>query len=189
MVRRIPAACALVLIAAALLCTACVDDARRLLSPAPEPGSQVAAYSAGDSLVPSDSNNEGHLEHVVVIGSPKIDLKLPDGGGNLRDVPSEDRVEVRVPDSVRGVVTYLTVQMSYGPLTMYALDGKPASTLSEAVTAGSSFWSLTDADITYHLEDGHFVLDSIGTRQPFQRSPYLPDKLSPKPKPKPKPKP
>ena len=164
--RRVRAMWLLALIAVALLCTACADDAR---SPSPE------SPSASARLLPLNSDDEGHLERVAVEGSPSVELppamqappaiKALPGQVSVEAEEYTERVWIEVPDSIRGVDTYLSVVMHWGPHTKYAVYGKPWSTLSESVKAGDEFWSSSDADIAYHFEDGGFVLDSIAVRQ------------------------
>lgn len=163
--RRIHAMWPLALIAAALLCTGCVDDARSPSPAAPETVSQAATSSASALLIPLDSNDRGHLERVKIEGS-----RMPDGSRkadlSIRDAKgkNDDFVVVKVTDSVRGLATFLTVHMWYGPHTEYAVHGRPRSTLSEFVATAPSRWYANDADVAYHFEDGYFVLDSVNVR-------------------------
>ncbi|MBN1460505.1 MAG: hypothetical protein JXA57_13305 [Armatimonadetes bacterium] len=149
-----------------LLCTlvgvfsAVVENAREPSSPESVAVSQVDTSTASFSLLPLDSRNAGHLERAAVDGGPALELPTVPGD-RTQEQGFRGVAVVRVPDSVRGVSTYLSVHMLCGAQTKYAAPGEPWSPLSEYVDTVGPFWYATDAEVTYHLADAGFVLDSI----------------------------
>jgi hypothetical protein len=78
------------------------------------------------------------------------------------------RVDVGVRGSVHGVDTTFVIPMWYGKATQYAFKGESKSVPLESAVADKSvvWWASPGADVTFHFEDGYFVLDRMEVSQP-----------------------
>jgi hypothetical protein len=121
------------------------------------------------ALVSLDDQGRGQLQGVSVTPSGPFGL-APGTPEDEAQSQYGNRVEVGIFDSLEGVETKLVVPMWYGGEATYQLTTPSGDNpigdqvpLVEAAAdeGGVVWWAGPNASITYHLEDGFFVLDSL----------------------------
>jgi hypothetical protein len=130
------------------------------------------------SAVPLDSAGRGKLTGVSVVQSDGYGTGPGTPEARAYDRFDGHRVDVGIFGSIRGVETKLVVPMWYGEHTTYTLEREGETTsLVEAAKLRGGFravadpgsvvwWSGPGCAVTYHFEDGCFVLDSLVSKVP-----------------------
>ena len=141
----------LAVLIAGLGCSAATNNRVAAGVPKPMPPEQV---------LPVDKNGAGQLQGVSVLPSGSIAL-VPGTADTRANSRFAGQVQVGIPDSVYGVQATLLVPMWYSTKTTLTVLGQPRL-LTQAVANRDIVWQASpNARVTYHIEDGVFVLDSL----------------------------
>jgi hypothetical protein len=123
-----------------------------------------------DSTVPLDKSGSKRLD-AVGVSEAHIDSAIP--SGSLAHRAYYDRhmrpVDVTISAIVRGVDVEVVVPMWCGTNTIYvprSVDETPVP-MPQAIADKSIVWAGGSGSVTYHFEDGVFVLDRY--EAPIQR--------------------
>lgn len=137
----------------------------------PSPGMSTPARTSsatGSSVLPSAALEALESTHSAFLAGVGVG---PSGPGIIAGGTPEDRalhryhqsVDVSVFGFVHGVATRVMIPMWYGPSAQFTIKGVTKSVpLQSAVADKTVQWAGSPgADVTFHFEDGYFVLDRM----------------------------